>query len=193
MSPQAPEGRATFIKDVSGILTDTAPKFDFDRIGTLGCDSGFLTKAETEALNLWGRFPDWLAGALSEPVAQQETASIDLYSRSTVSLEDAPVSNAPGSPLLTNFNLGSQVVPPLCETRIPAGFLHGFLTLSDDTEIVYKCTDHYAPECDGAVRWDSCGIDWPLPEGVTPLLSDKDSAAQTLDAFDSPFTYGASA
>lgn len=74
---------------------------------------------------------------------------------------------------------------------IPAGFLHGFLTLSDDTEIVYKCTDHYAPECDGAVRWDSCGIDWPMPEGITPLLSDKDGAAQPLAAFDSPFAYGA--
>lgn len=74
---------------------------------------------------------------------------------------------------------------------IPAGFLHGFLTLSGDTEIVYKCTDHYAPECDGAVRWDSCGIDWPMPGGVTPLLSDKDGAAQTLAAFDSPFAYGA--
>lgn len=73
---------------------------------------------------------------------------------------------------------------------IPAGFLHGFLTLTDDTEIVYKCTDHYAPECDGAVRWDSCGIDWPLPAGVTPLLSDKDAAAQTLAAFDSPFILG---
>ena len=31
-----------------------------------------------------------------------------------------------------------------------------------DTEVVYKCTDHYAPAADGAVRWDSCGIDWPL-------------------------------
>jgi len=74
---------------------------------------------------------------------------------------------------------------------IPAGFLHGFLTLAPDTEIVYKCTDHYAPECDGAVRWDSCGIDWPLPEGVEPLLSEKDAAAQTLADFDSPFLWEA--
>lgn len=73
---------------------------------------------------------------------------------------------------------------------IPAGFLHGFLTLSDDTEISYKCTDHYAPECDGVVRWDSCGIDWPMPKGITPLLSDKDAAASGLDTFDSPFHYG---
>ncbi|MHC0055471.1 dTDP-4-dehydrorhamnose 3,5-epimerase [Actibacterium sp. D379-3] len=73
---------------------------------------------------------------------------------------------------------------------IPAGFLHGFLTLTDDAEIVYKCTDHYAPDCDGAVRWDSAGIDWPEVAGVeAPLLSDKDAAAPALADFDSPFAY----
>ena len=45
---------------------------------------------------------------------------------------------------------------------VPAGFLHGFVTREPDTEILYKCSDYYAPECDGAVRWDSCGIDWGL-------------------------------
>ena len=68
---------------------------------------------------------------------------------------------------------------------VPEGFLHGFLTLQDDTEIVYKCTDHYSPEADGAVRWDSCGIDWPF-DG-TPILSDKDAAAPPLSEFRSPF------
>ncbi len=71
---------------------------------------------------------------------------------------------------------------------IPAGFLHGFLTLEADSEILYKCTDHYAPECDGAVRWDSAGIDWPL-HGRAPILSDKDAAAPPLADFQSPFTW----
>lgn len=70
---------------------------------------------------------------------------------------------------------------------IPAGFLHGFITREPDTEIIYKCTDHYAPDCDGAVRWDSCGIDWGF-DGA-PILSPKDEAAQTLADFDSPFVY----
>lgn len=69
---------------------------------------------------------------------------------------------------------------------IPAGFLHGFMTLEPDTEIIYKCTDHYAPECDRAVAWDSCGIDWPL-EGVTPILSEKDASAPALADFTTPF------
>ncbi|MFX0547305.1 dTDP-4-dehydrorhamnose 3,5-epimerase [Roseovarius sp. S1116L3] len=71
---------------------------------------------------------------------------------------------------------------------VPAGFLHGFMTQEPDTEIVYKCTDYYAPECDGAVAWDSCSIDWPL-EGMSPILSEKDEAASAFADFDSPFTY----
>ncbi|MFC4733044.1 dTDP-4-dehydrorhamnose 3,5-epimerase [Salipiger abyssi] len=71
---------------------------------------------------------------------------------------------------------------------VPAGFLHGFMTLEPDTEIIYKCTDYYAPDCDGAVRWDSCGIDWPL-DGITPVLSEKDERAPALDGFESPFLY----
>ncbi|MEM1372861.1 MAG: dTDP-4-dehydrorhamnose 3,5-epimerase [Pseudomonadota bacterium] len=70
---------------------------------------------------------------------------------------------------------------------IPTGFLHGFITREPDTEVIYKCTDHYAPEADGAVRWDSCGIDWGFER--TPKLSEKDAAAPSLDAFDSPFDY----
>lgn len=70
---------------------------------------------------------------------------------------------------------------------VPAGFLHGFMTLEADSEIIYKCTDHYAPECDGAVKWDSCGIDWPL-NGITPVISEKDEKAQSLADFVTPFT-----
>lgn len=70
---------------------------------------------------------------------------------------------------------------------IPAGFLHGFITREPDTEIVYKCTDYYAPDCDGAVRWDSCGIEWGAAGDV--ILSDKDAKAQSFDDFDSPFAW----
>jgi dTDP-4-dehydrorhamnose 3,5-epimerase len=69
---------------------------------------------------------------------------------------------------------------------IPAGFLHGFVTREPDTEIIYKCTDHYAPECDGAVRWDSLGIDWGTND---PHLSDKDASAPAFADFDSPFVW----
>lgn len=70
---------------------------------------------------------------------------------------------------------------------VPRGFLHGFVTRAPDTEICYKCSDYYAPDCDGAVHWDSCGIEWGL-EGA-PVLSDKDAAAPALADFDSPFVW----
>ena len=71
---------------------------------------------------------------------------------------------------------------------VPVGFAHGFVTLEADSEIVYKCTDYYAPETEGAVLWNSCGIEWPL--SGEPILSDKDSLAPPLADFDSPFVYG---
>lgn len=69
---------------------------------------------------------------------------------------------------------------------VPAGFAHGFVTREDDTEIVYKCSGFYDAASEGAVRWDSCGIDWGL-EGA-PILSDKDTVALPISDLRSPFT-----
>lgn len=57
---------------------------------------------------------------------------------------------------------------------VPEGFAHGFLTLADGTEFVYKCTTYYAPANEVCLAWDDpvLGIEWPL-DGP-PLLSDKD-------------------
>lgn len=70
---------------------------------------------------------------------------------------------------------------------VPKGFLHGFVTRVPDTEVIYKCTDYYAPECDGAVAWDSCGINWGFDGPL--VLSEKDAAAPALADFDSPFVW----
>lgn len=74
---------------------------------------------------------------------------------------------------------------------VPKGFLHGFMTLKPDTEVQYKCSSHYAPGCEGSVRWDSLGIAWPL--AGTPLLSPKDAAAIDFSEFRSPFIQGENA
>lgn len=75
---------------------------------------------------------------------------------------------------------------------VPNGFLHGFLTLEPNTEVQYKCTAYYAPECEGAIRWDSVSITWPLAAGSTPVLSQKDALAPEFSDFRSPFTFEAS-
>jgi dTDP-4-dehydrorhamnose 3,5-epimerase len=73
---------------------------------------------------------------------------------------------------------------------IPAGFLHGFVTRVPDCELLYKCSDYYAPDCDGAVRWDDpdLGIDWGLAPDAA-VLSDKDARAPLWRDFDTPFTW----
>jgi dTDP-4-dehydrorhamnose 3,5-epimerase len=74
---------------------------------------------------------------------------------------------------------------------IPIGFAHGFLTLEPDCEVTYKCSDTYAPDYDGGIRWNDAaiGIDWPMPAGSTPELSAKDTVQPLLAKFDSPFPY----
>ena len=63
---------------------------------------------------------------------------------------------------------------------IPAGFGHGFYTVSAVAEVMYKCTSYYAPQYDRNVRWDdpAIGIHWPLNAPVQ--LSDKDKQAPLL-------------
>lgn len=73
---------------------------------------------------------------------------------------------------------------------VPAGFAHGFVTLAPDTQVIYKVSGHYAPECDGGIAWDDpdIALPWPLPAGG-PVLSDKDKKHPRLADFDSPFAY----
>ena len=72
---------------------------------------------------------------------------------------------------------------------VPVGFAHAFLTLEPECEVMYKVSDVYAPICDGGIRWDSVGINWPLPTGTVPELSAKDAELPALADFDSPFPY----
>lgn len=63
---------------------------------------------------------------------------------------------------------------------IPEGFAHGFLTLSETAEVLYKTNGLYAPEFERCVLWNdpSIAIDWPMTEGL--VISEKDRAGQAL-------------
>ncbi len=105
------------------------------------------------------------------------------------SLFDVAVDARKGSPtygqwfgIELSFENGKQLL-------IPKGFLHGFATREAETEIIYKCSDYYSPECDGAVLFDDpdINIDWGLSGEA--VLSAKDKAAQSFAEFDSPFIW----
>ena len=65
---------------------------------------------------------------------------------------------------------------------IPPGFAHGFYVVSEQADLLYKCTTYYAPGQDRALRWDDpdLAIDWPLVKGYPPILSAKDASAPLL-------------
>ncbi|MEN5276350.1 dTDP-4-dehydrorhamnose 3,5-epimerase [Brucella sp. TWI432] len=64
---------------------------------------------------------------------------------------------------------------------VPKGFAHGFITLTEDTEVVYKVTEYYAPEYDRSIYFadPAIGIDWAAPT-ISVQLSDKDKKAPLL-------------
>jgi dTDP-4-dehydrorhamnose 3,5-epimerase len=64
---------------------------------------------------------------------------------------------------------------------VPPGFAHGFLTLTESAEFLYKTTDYYAPQHECCIAWDdpTLAIDWPLA-GRQPLVSAKDQAGLAL-------------
>lgn len=82
-----------------------------------------------------------------------------------------------------SFENGKQLL-------VPAGFAHGFVTREAGTEIIYKCTNDYAPETEGALLWNdpALAIDWDL-SAADAVVSSKDEIAPTLADLDSPFFY----
>ncbi len=67
---------------------------------------------------------------------------------------------------------------------IPKGVAHGFCSLEDDTIMMYKVTNVYAPESDRGILWDSFGLKWPI---VKPIVSSRDLSFPSLEEFNSPF------
>jgi dTDP-4-dehydrorhamnose 3,5-epimerase len=71
---------------------------------------------------------------------------------------------------------------------VPPGFAHGYVTLEENCEVIYKVTDYYAPECDRGIAWDdpALGIDWQISHADI-IVSDKDRKHPCLA--DAPATF----
>lgn len=74
---------------------------------------------------------------------------------------------------------------------VPKGFAHGFLTLEDNTKVLYKCTSTYAPNYEYAINWSDkdLSIFWPI-KNQKPILSKKDSVSPMWSEIRSPFVFG---
>ena len=105
-------------------------------------------------------------------------------------LLDVAVDIRKGSPTFGQWVAEELTAENGRQLLVPEGFAHGFVTLSDDTEIVYKCSDYYAPECDRAIRFDdpTIGVDWGIDRAAA-VLSEKDAGAPVLADADLPFVW----
>jgi dTDP-4-dehydrorhamnose 3,5-epimerase len=89
----------------------------------------------------------------------------------------------------SSSSFGQWVAVRLSDTNhqqlwVPVGFAHGFLTLSESAEVLYKAAGFYSKTCERSLRWNDAdiGIEWPLSElaGLEPLLAPKDAEAPSL-------------
>jgi dTDP-4-dehydrorhamnose 3,5-epimerase len=98
------------------------------------------------------------------------------------SIFDVAVDVRPGSPTFGKWVACIVSAESFNQLFVPRGFAHGFLTLEEGVEVLYKVNRPYAPASERCIRWDdpSLAIDWPLDLGVVPQLSQKDAQAPTL-------------
>jgi len=136
----------------------------------------------------WSRDPGTVRGLhfQAPPSAQAK-----LVRAVTGTIWDVAVDIRTGSPTYGQWTGAELSAENGCQLLIPAGFLHGFSTLSADCNVLYKCTDTYAPATEGAVRFNDpdLGIDWKLGD-MQANLSAKDADAPAFRDLKSPFRHG---
>ena len=122
-----------------------------------------------------------LRGTLRGLHYQLKRPQAKLIQASKGAIFDVAVDIRSGSP-----NFGQWTAVLLSEENkrqmfVPAGFAHGFCVLSEAADVIYKCTDFYAPEDEGGILWSdsTIAIDWPVSE---PLLSERDEQLPGLAA-----------
>ncbi len=93
---------------------------------------------------------------------------------------DVAVDIRRGSPTFGKWVGATLSADNKCQMWIPPGFAHGFLTVSESAEFLYKTTDYYAPESERCIAWNDpeIGIQWPI--ATAPLLSAKDAEGVVL-------------
>ena len=103
---------------------------------------------------------------------------------------DVAVDIRKGSPTFGKWEAHTLSAQNGFQFFIPVGFAHGFLTLETNTEVVYKCSDHYYPKLERSIKWDdpNLSISWPL--SMKFVISARDEDAPSFISIDSPFIFG---
>lgn len=99
---------------------------------------------------------------------------------------DAAVDLRKGSPTYMEWITVKLSAENKLQLLIPRGFAHGFLTLTDDVEFLYKEDNSYKPESEGSILWNDLGIKWGID---SPILSKKDANAPKFNDSDVDFVY----
>jgi len=163
--------------DSRGFFMETYNKKDFE---TIGLSQEFVQDNHSKSAK----------GVLRGLHYQKEPAAQGKLVRCIKgSIFDVAVDIRKGSP-----TYGKWVSAVLSEENkkmlwVPRGFAHGFVTLENDTEVIYKVDNLYSPEDDRGILWNdpAIAIDWPV---VSPSLSDKDQNQPLLENADNNFVYG---
>jgi dTDP-4-dehydrorhamnose 3,5-epimerase len=94
---------------------------------------------------------------------------------------DVAVDIRRGSPTFGKFASSELSADEWNQLYIPAGFAHGYCTLTPDTEVIYKVSDYYMPAHERAIRWNdpAIGIPWPIGEAAA-IISDRDRQCPLL-------------
>ncbi len=166
----------TVFGDARGFFMETYAKRDFDAMA--GCPVDFVQDNHSKSRR----------GVLRGLHFQTQHAQGKLIRVVAGAVYDVAVDLRAGSPTYGRWHGVELSAENKRQFYVPAGFAHGFLTLTDDTEFLYKCTDYYHPEFDGGVRWNDpqIGVDWRLaeygfePSGEGLLLSAKDRVQPLL-------------
>ena len=108
------------------------------------------------------------------------------------SIYDVAVDIRRGSPTYGRHVAATLSADNWAQLWVPVGFAHAFCTLEPDTEVIYKVTDFYAPDCDRGLAFDDpdLGIAWPIP-AAQAVLSDKDRRHPRLRDLPAYFSYPA--